>query len=155
MYKLPLDIEKDLQEKYPDTPVEMFVQDLFQAILRKSLLDGSCTVRSFGKFISYVCFSGIHYRKIVRFKFRISLALSNKIKMDEYLLENLPVQSQVNFGESNKEKCGGESRKIKLENEKLVYQSCKYENESNRQYQATQLVKDLVYSDDNENFGVN
>lgn len=146
MYKLPPDVEDDLQQKYPDTPVPMFVQDLFQSILRKTLLDGSCTIRSFGKFVAFVCFSGIHYRKIVRFKFRISLSLSSKIKTDEYLLENLPIQSQVNFVESNQEKCSGESRQIKLENEKLVSQSCKYEYESNKNYQATQLIKDLVNS---------
>lgn len=104
-YKLPADIESDLQKRFPEVHVPTFVDAVFQAIIGKITRHSNCTVREFGKFIAFVTHSEKLSKETVRFKFKISSALNKKIKSDQYLLDNLPVKAQNVFDERNQEVC--------------------------------------------------
>jgi len=41
---------------------------------------------------------------VIRFKFKISNALSNKLKNDQYVFNNVPVKAANVFSESHREK---------------------------------------------------
>lgn len=105
MYHLPEDLVKELQDKYQHVHVKTFVPTLFQAILEKTLSDGSCLIRGFGSFIAYKTYSNKIGREVIRFKFRPSQALDRKLKGDEYLLENMPVKAKRAFDDDHAEKC--------------------------------------------------
>lgn len=108
MFKIPEDLEQELQKKYPKEHIGSIIQSLFHGIIEKTLKDGSCHIRELGKFTSFVTYSGRSFSKVVRFKFKTSMALTQKIKTDQYLIENLPVKAQVSFTEKHQSKCNTE-----------------------------------------------
>ncbi len=105
MFKLPEDVELDLQKKYQDVKVREFVNSLFQAIINKATQDGSCSIREFGKFIAFVTDSSRIGKHVLRFKFKVTPALNDKIKNDEYLIKNLPIKAKNPFTKKNEENC--------------------------------------------------
>ena len=105
MYHLPEDLVKHLQGKYPNVHVKSLVPSLFQAILEKTLTDGSCLIRGFGSFVAYKTYSNKIGRDVIRFKFKPSQALDRKLKTDDYLLDNMPVQAKRAFDEKHAKKC--------------------------------------------------
>ena len=105
MFKLPEDVEIELKKKYPDVPIKNFINSLFQLIINKSTQDGSCSIREFGKFISFVTKSSRIGKDVIRFKFKVTPALNDKIKYDEYLIKNLPVKAKNLFNKKNEENC--------------------------------------------------
>lgn len=102
-FKLPPDIEDELQTRFPEVHVPTFVDALFQSILSKITKHADCTIREFGKFTAFVAHSKRMSKDIIRFKFKISTALNNKLKSDQYLLNNLPVRAQTPFNKQNEE----------------------------------------------------
>lgn len=104
-YKLPADIENDLQSRFPEVHIPTIVDAIFQSIISKITRHSNCTIREFGKFTAFVTHSEKLAKDIVRFKFKISSALNTKLKSDQYLLENLPVKAQNVFNEKNKKVC--------------------------------------------------
>jgi len=104
-YRVPQDIENDLQKRFPEVHVPTIVEAIFQSILSKTIKDSSCTVREFGKFIAFVTHSERMSKQTVRFKFKLSSALNQKMKSDQYLLENLPVKAKNMFTEENEKAC--------------------------------------------------
>lgn len=110
-YKLPADIESDLQKRFPEVHVPTIVDAIFQSIISKITRHSNCTVREFGKFTAFVTHSEKLSKDTVRFKFKISSALNTKIKSDQYLLENLPVKAQNVFGEKNQKVCENKQHK--------------------------------------------
>ena len=113
MFKVPLDIEQELQKKYPNVHIPSFIQTLFNSIIEKTLTDGTCKMRDFGMFVSFVTTSP--KGPVVRFKFRPSVSFSNKIRQDDYLLENLPVKAKVPFTEKHQDKCNSEIKQANIE----------------------------------------
>lgn len=110
-YKLPADIESDLQKRFPEVHVPTIVDAIFQSIISKITRHSNCTVREFGKFTAFVTHSEKLSKDTVRFKFKISSALNTKIKSDQYLLENLPVKAQNVFDEKNQKVCEDKQNK--------------------------------------------
>jgi nucleoid DNA-binding protein len=104
VFKIPQDLEETLKKKFPDVHIQTVVHYVIQAILEKSLKDGSCSIREFGKFITFRTRSNKIGQDVIRFKFRISNTLNNKLRVDQYLLENIPVKVQTPFTEENEEK---------------------------------------------------
>ena len=105
MYHLPDDLVNRLQQQYPDVHVKTLVPTLFQAILEKTLVDGSCLIRGFGSFVAFRSHSNKIGRDVIRFKFKPSQALDRKFKTDDYLLANIPVKAKRAFTEDHAEKC--------------------------------------------------
>ena len=97
MFKLPLDLEAELQKKFQNAHISTLVQYIFQAILEKALKDGSCSIREFGKFITFRTRSNKTGQDVIRFKFKLSNTLNNKLKIDKYLLNNMPVKATSVF----------------------------------------------------------
>mgnify|MGYP001766179019 CR=1 FL=1 len=104
MFKLPEDVELDLQKKFPNAHIPTIAQFVFQSILDKALKDGSCAIRDLGKFISYKTRSNRTGGDVVRFKFKISNALSTKLKNDQYIFNNVPIKAVNVFTETHEEK---------------------------------------------------
>jgi len=104
-YRLPPDIESEIQKRFGEVHVPTIVDAIFQAILTKTINDSSCTVREFGKFLAFVTHSQRMSKETVRFKFKLSSALSQKIRTDRYLLENLPIKAKNVFDETNEKAC--------------------------------------------------
>lgn len=103
-YRLPADIEQMLQRQYQDVHIPSVVDSIFSMIIHKIINDSSCTIREFGKFVAFVTHSEKLGKETVRFKFKLSAALRQKIKKDEYLLSNLPVKAQTPFTNENERK---------------------------------------------------
>lgn len=104
MYKLPADVETELQKKFPNVHIPTLVQYIIHSIFEKSLIDGSCSIRGFGKFISFKTTSGRSGRDVIRFKFKISNTLNNKLKTDQYLLDNIPIKASNLFTSDHEKK---------------------------------------------------
>lgn len=125
MYKLPQDIVLDLKQKYPESNIDSLIQHIFMYILEKTLQDGSCHIREFGKFIAFKSYSQKTHRYVVRFKFKPSMALLTKLNHDEYIINNIPVKSKIPFTESHSNSCEGHKKtresniKAQIEAERL------------------------------------
>jgi nucleoid DNA-binding protein len=104
MFKLPPDLEADLQKKFQNAHIPTLVQYIFQAILEKSLKDGSCSIREFGKFITFRTRSNKIGQDVIRLKFKIANTLGNKLRIDPYLLDNIPVKAATVFTPEHEEK---------------------------------------------------
>jgi len=104
-YRLPPDIETEIQKRFPEVHIPTVVEAIFQTILSKTIKDSSCTVREFGKFLAFVTHSERMSKPTVRFKFKLSSALNQKIRTDRYLLENLPIKAKNTFDEKNEKAC--------------------------------------------------
>jgi len=114
MYKLPEDVVKKIEKIYPEIDVTKLVHVLMESIIEKTLQDGNCTIRELGKFTSYVAESSRVGRDIVRFKFKVSQAFTNKIRYDEFLLENLKKEAAAEFTEAHERNCKGKREKRHL-----------------------------------------
>lgn len=97
MYKLSEDIEAELQKKFQNVHIPTLVQYIFQTMIEKTLRDGSCSIREFGKFVSFRTRSNKIGQDIVRFKFKLSNNLSAKLRADPYLLDTVPVKASSVF----------------------------------------------------------
>jgi hypothetical protein len=104
VFKLPEDLEAELQKKFQNAHIPTIVQYIFQAILEKSLRDGSCSVREFGKFISFRTRSNKIGQDVIRFKFKLSNTLSNKLRIDQYLLDSIPIKAPTVFTTEHEQK---------------------------------------------------
>jgi len=104
VFRISEDIETELQKKFKDIHIPTLIQYIFQSILEKSLKDGSCSIREFGKFVTYRTRSGKIGQDVVRFKFKISNTLNNKLKIDQYLLDNVPVKAKCIFTKEQEQK---------------------------------------------------
>ena len=105
MFRFPDDIVEGLKLKHPDINIDEFLDELMTIIIDKTFTDGNCSIRNLGKFVGYRAFSGKLNTDVCRFKFYTSLAFVKKIQKDEYLLQNLPVKKNVEFGKKHIEKC--------------------------------------------------
>lgn len=104
MFTIPEDAEIELQRKFPNAPIQQIIQYLVHLLLYKTLTDGACTIRSFGKFVAFKTRSNRTGQDVIRFKFKPSITLINKLKMDQYTLNNIPVKAAVPFNENNEDK---------------------------------------------------
>lgn len=114
MYKLSPDVVENIKKKFPDSPIEKIIQYMFMEIVEKSITDGSCYIREFGKFVAFQTYSTKKKRTVIRFKFRPSVALLNKLNNDDYLLENIPVKSQIPFTEEHEQMCSQTNKELNL-----------------------------------------
>jgi hypothetical protein len=105
MYKIPKDIEIEMNKLYPDLDIQLFIHNLFTKVLDKTFADGACTIRELGKFITYKTYSTKVNNYTVKLKFKTAASILNRIRHDEYLLENVPVQSKYCFTDSHKQAC--------------------------------------------------
>ena len=112
-YKVPADIEQMLQKQYKDAPIPAIIDTMFSLIIHKVTNDSSCTIREFGKFIAFITHSEKIGKETVRFKFKLSAALRQKMKNDEFLLNNLPVKAQTSFTKDNADKVKDKQEKKK------------------------------------------
>lgn len=146
MYKLPLDIETELQKKYPTISVKSFINDIFDIILKKSLNSGGCSIREFGKFTTHKVFSGRVNKYLIRFKFKTSEALNLKIKDDPFLLETLNTRPKVEFNKVDEENC--KSRKsLKDENYQSRSEAIKLEKKVTKNNVARNELERIIQGD--------
>jgi hypothetical protein len=103
VYKLPEDLEIELQKKFQNAHIPTLVQYIFQGILEKTLRDGSCSIREYGKFLSFKTRSNKIGQDVIRLKFKISNTLNNKLRSDRYLLDNIPVKAINVFGDKHEQ----------------------------------------------------
>jgi hypothetical protein len=103
VYKLPEDLEIELQKKFQNAHIPTLVQYIFQGIIEKTLKDGSCSVREFGKFLSFRTRSNKIGQDVIRFKFKLSNTLNNKLRIDQYLLDNIPVKAINVFNDKHEQ----------------------------------------------------
>lgn len=124
MYKLPDDLEKELQKKFPDAHMKKIIDSIFRSIIEKSLKDGSCFVKEFGHFSSYGKWSTKMNRKVIRFKFTVASSLERKIKTDPYYIDTIPVKAKNVFTEKHEIACKNKKtqREANLEAEKEAKQ---------------------------------
>ncbi len=97
MFRLPADVEAELQKKFQNVHIPTLVQYIFQTILEKALKDGSCSIREFGKYICFKTRSNKLGKDVIRLKFKISNTLDYKLKIDQYILDNVPVKAPTVF----------------------------------------------------------
>lgn len=100
MFRIPEDIIKQLEKKFPEIDVVSLVDEVLRQILEKTLRDGSCQIREFGCFYAYVTRSGKINKDVIRFKFGIARSLEKKIKYDPYYLKITPIKIKKYFDES-------------------------------------------------------
>ena len=143
MFRLTDDIMKDLIIKHPDVNIRRIVHDIFDAILEKTLKDGSSKINEFGKFESFKTVSTKLQREVIRFKFRISPVLEKKIKFDQYLLTNAPVKAKVPFTDENMEKCNTEIKNLNVE---AGIEASRVGNIRTKEKQMSQLVMEILNS---------
>lgn len=105
MFKLSDEIVQNLKNKFGDIPIDNIIQYLFMEILQKTITDGSCHIREFGKFVAFQTYSNKLNKHVIRYKFKPSTALLNKLNNDAYLFKKIPVKSKVPFTEENKQIC--------------------------------------------------
>jgi len=141
MYRLPEEIENELQKKYPNEHIKSVIQSIFQSIVEKTLKDGSCHIRELGNFSSFVTYSGKSCSKVVRFKFKTAISLIEKIKTDKYLIENLPIKAKVPFTEEHQNKCNTE---LKLNNTKARIEANQLGKNKTREKLANQAVLEIL-----------
>ena len=117
MIRLPKDVEKKLQKKYPKLNIKNFVRDLFTAVMQKSFDDGACTLREFGSFFCFKTFSSKDGKDVVRFKFRTARSLIRRLKEDKYLLKN--VKSGGKNTRFNEDRIDDGAKKIRSGNQDI------------------------------------
>ncbi len=105
MFKIPPDIEHDLMKKYPNVDIVNLIHDLFNMIIQKSCFVGSCPIRGFGKFIAFKIFSSRLGHDTMRFKFKHSVSFMNRIKNDNYIVNNLAIHAKHEFTDKHEKKC--------------------------------------------------
>lgn len=143
MIRIPEDLEIALQKKYPDTYIKAIIQNLFQMIFEKTLKDGSCHIREFGKFVAFKTNSVRIGREVIRFKFKISPSLENKIKIDEFLLTNIPVKATVPFTEKHEEICK-DKKDIRDANVKAFHESAAIGAENTKKQIVLEEVNSIL-----------
>ncbi len=91
MIRIPKDIQNKIHRKYPNLNVDLkaLINDIFHEIQQKVFNDGACTIPGFGSFYCYKTYSKKLSRDVVRFKFNISKALNQSIRIDKYLLNKV------------------------------------------------------------------
>lgn len=90
MYSLPNDLFLKIKSKYSninEKEILNLINDIFDGILNKTFDDGSCTIRKFGSFSSYISFSKRKGKDLVKFKFVISKILNQQIR-DDIIIKN-------------------------------------------------------------------
>jgi len=107
MFELPKDIEQSLKRRYPSLNIQKLFNDIMDEILNKTFTDGTCPIKRFGKFSAFNKYSTKKGRNLVKFKFATVKSFTDKIKEDEYLLNQLPVKAKNEFNENHKAKCEG------------------------------------------------
>jgi nucleoid DNA-binding protein len=142
-YKLPADIESELQKRFPEVHVPTIVDAIFQSIIGKITRHSNCTVREFGKFTAFVTHSEKLSKDTVRFKFKISSALNKKIKSDQYLLENLPAKAQVVFDERNQQVCEDKQLK-KMANLEAISEANKISRKKTDEAVAADTISKII-----------
>jgi len=145
VYKLPTDVEVELQKKFQNVHIPTIVQYVFQTILEKSLKDGSCSIREFGKFISFRTRSNKIGQDVIRFKFKLSNTLGNKLKVDQYLLDNMPIKATCIFAEEN-EKRTIDKKEQKQANVQAQKEAERLGKEKTKSQLATNEVLDIMNS---------
>lgn len=149
MLKLSEDIVLDIKKKFPNSDVEHIIPYLFDAIIQKTLRDGACTIREFGKFISYGRTSGKTYQKTIRFKFRIATSLIKKLNSDKYWLNRIPVEAKLEFNEEHEKKCQ-DKRQIRDQNIKAINEAEKLSNKKTIQNINTHNILDILHNEENK-----
>ena len=123
------------------------VSSIFQQILDKTLNDGSCLVREFGKFISFKTFSTKIGQDVIRFKFKLSQSLDKRIKNDAFLLERAPIQAKKDFGDEEEERCK-DKRVQKKYNVEAQREASNLGNEKTRENLMVDIVMDAIYEEE-------
>lgn len=139
IFKVPPDVEKELRKKYPNIEIDKIVHDIFDKILQKCFQDGSCTIREFGKFDCFKVFSSRIGREQVRFKFKTTVALINKIRNDSYLLDGLVSAKSKEFNDEHKKRCEGRD-----EQKRLNYEARKLASSKQKKNTEEKLVKQKI-----------
>jgi nucleoid DNA-binding protein len=151
MYKLPEDIEKQLQQKYNTVHIPSLVHTLFQEILQKTLKDGACHIREFGKFVSFQTQSSKTKNPTIRFKFRLALSLDKKLKGDQYLLQIVPVKAKVPFTEQHEQKVL-DKKEIKAYNFEALQEANKHANKVTKDRLNELEIKRILEEDGGEEY---
>lgn len=143
IYKIPPDIEKNLEKIYPDVDITKLVHNIFEQILNKCFQDGSCTIREFGKFDCFKVFSSRVGREQVRLKFKATVSLIDKIRNDSYLLNELVSVQSREFTDEHQNRCDGKENQKKLNYEARRLASSK-QKEKTKERLAKQRILDIV-----------
>lgn len=143
MFKINSDIMINLKKKFPNVDVENVIQYLFMEILQKTIMDGSCHIREFGKFVAFGTYSQKLNKNVVRFKFRPSMAMVNKLNNDQFVLNNVPVKSKIPFNEQHEQNCQNK-RHIKDLNTQAEHEADKMGHQKTLQNTNVYEIIDLL-----------
>lgn len=141
MIRLPEDVENELIEMYPEANVKAIIQSLFASVLKKTLKDGCCNIREFGKFLSHKTVSAKLATEVIRFKFKISPALERSIKTDKYLLNNIPIKAKIPFTDENKKYCNND---IKIMNTQAQIEASRLGVQLTKEKVMSNRIMDLI-----------
>ena len=148
MYKIPKDIEVEMNKIYPNIDVQLFVHQLFTKIVDKTFRDGACSIREIGKFVAFKMFSTRLNRETVKFKFKSSISMLKRIRFDEYLLNLVNISQPVEFNEEHEQICS-DKREIKKLRNKVYPIVNKSEREGTKKHLAKlEILKVLEENND-------
>jgi len=83
---------------------------------------------------------------VIRFKFKISNALSNKLKNDQYVFNNVPVKAANVFSESHREKT--KHKKMQSEaNIKAAKEAERLGKKKTEEYLVLNIINDVISKD--------
>lgn len=143
MYKLPADIQDKLQQDYPEVNIEDIIHKMFTMILEKTTADGTTTIREFGKFMAFKIFSTRTQKETVRFKFRITSSLTNKLNNDDFISQNLTTKEANQFTDKHEEKCKTK-RDQKRKNYEMIQEANKKSKETTQEHLARERILDIL-----------
>lgn len=90
LYKLPADVKRALQNKFPNCKeLDEIIDSIFSEIRDKAFNDGSCLINLFGTFYTYKTFNSKKNKYVPRFKFKISRAFSKSFIDDQFLIDKI------------------------------------------------------------------
>jgi len=131
MYRLPLDVEEQLQQQFPDVNIKYLTQVLFQTILNRTIETGSCTISGYGRFLAYK--TTRRGKLSPRFKFLFSPNLIKKMRQDQYVCEKLKARDPTIFDSSRSLPEGAvEARQKNIDFQKSIVKAGKEVEEQKR-----------------------
>lgn len=116
MFELPYDVVQTLKRSHPGVDIDRLFNDIVNSILDKVFSDGSCTIKKFGRFVSFSRYSKLKGKNRVRFKFLTARSFTNKIIDDDYIINKLPIQVANSFNKLHEQRCEDKKNEKALTN---------------------------------------
>ena len=142
MYRLPVDIQRNLRNKFPDIEeLDSIVNAIIDEICEKTFNDGSCSIYKFGTFYSYKAYSSKRGKFVPRFKFQVSRTFLNNLLDDEYTIQKITKTLERVFNREKEKNTDYQNvRKVNQKNQSQILNSQKIVREKTEE----RIVKDEI-----------